>query len=42
MVGLEFLEDGGIANHRPLLEAFVEERINQISQWNAAGEKKAG
>ena len=42
MVGLEFLEEGGIASYRPQLEAFVEERINQISQWNAAGEKKAG
>ncbi|MBK7641951.1 MAG: PilZ domain-containing protein [Planctomycetes bacterium] len=42
MVGLEFLDDGGIAPHRALLETFVEERINQISQWNAAAERKTG
>lgn len=42
MVGLEFLEDGGIEPYRAQLEAFVEERINQISQWNASAERKAG
>jgi hypothetical protein len=42
MVGLEFLEDGGIAPYRAQLEAFVEERINQISQWNAGAERKTG
>ncbi len=42
MVGLEFLEEGGIAPYRARLEAFVEERISQISQWNAGAERKTG
>jgi len=42
MLGLEFLEEGGIAAHRAELEAFVEARIAQISQWNAGSERKAG
>lgn len=42
MVGLEFTEDGGITAYRPQLEAFVEDRINQISQWNAGAERKTG
>jgi c-di-GMP-binding flagellar brake protein YcgR len=42
MVGLEFLDDGGIEAHRAGLEAFVEERIAQINQWNQASERKTG
>ncbi len=40
MVGLEFLDDGGIEPYRARLEAFVEDRINQISQWNASADRK--
>jgi hypothetical protein len=42
MVGLEFLDEGGIAPYRAQLEAFVEGRICQISQWNAISERKTG
>ena len=41
MLGLEFLDDGGIEPYRARLEAFVEDRINQISQWNASAERKS-
>jgi len=42
MVGLEFLDEGGIAPYRAQLEAFVEDRICQISQWNAISERRTG
>jgi len=42
MVGFEFLDQGGIEPYRAGLEAWVEERINQISQWNAGTERQAG
>jgi hypothetical protein len=41
MLGLEFLDDGGIEPYRARLEAFVEDRINQISQWNAGAERRS-
>jgi len=42
MLGLEFLDDGGIEPYRARLEAFVENRISQISQWNASAERRTG
>jgi hypothetical protein len=41
MLGLEFLDDGGIEPYRARLETFVEDRINQISQWNASAERRS-
>ena len=41
MLGLEFLDDGGIEPYRARLETFVEDRINQISQWNSSAERKS-
>ena len=40
MVGFEFLDQGGIEPYRAQLEAWVEQRIEQISQWNAGSEQR--
>jgi c-di-GMP-binding flagellar brake protein YcgR len=40
VIGLQFLDDGGVAAHREKLETWVESRITQISQWN--DERQAG
>ena len=40
MVGFEFLPEGGIQAARAELERFIEDRIAEMSQWNAAQERK--
>lgn len=40
MVGFEFLPEGGIERSRAELESFIEQRIAEMSHWNAAQERK--